>query len=213
MAGKAKEDRVRKADDKVADDRPPVNADRSQASFELNESLSDELAELSNEDYDEDPLAGGDLLDEEELAEYLEEEDEDELDAGRTGDYQEAEQQGRSFDPRDSSLFIESARYGDAELVPGITGSSRGRLEHLDVEEDAEAPEQRADEDVLEDVNRALLEDPTTSGLSLDVEVHEGVVTLRGEVLSTDDGDNASLVASTVPGVEDAIDETTVQGL
>lgn len=192
---------------------PPVNPDRADAGFNLDDDLTDELDELGYGTYDEDPLAGGNPLDEEELEEYLDEEDE--LDDERTGDYQEVEQQGWSFEPRDTSVYVEAARYGDAELVPGITGSTPGRLEHLDTEENVEAPEadRRADEDVLEDVKRVLLEDPLTTSLSLDVEVQDGVVALRGEVLTDDDSDNAVAVAARVPGVVEVVDETTVQGL
>lgn len=197
------------------DPGPPVSPDRADAGFDSDDDLADELDELGYGTYDEDPLAGGDVLDEEELEEYLDEEGEDEVDDERTGDYQEAEQQGWSFEPRDTSEYIEAARYGDAELVPGITGSTPGRLGRLGAEENVEAPEdeRRADEDVLEDVKRVLLEDPLTASLSLDVEVQDGVVALRGEVLTDDDSDNAVAVASRVPGAVEVVDETTVQGL
>lgn len=59
-------------------------------------------------------------------------------------------------------------------------------------------------------VRRALLEDSATTALAIDVEVNDGVVTLRGRVDDLSDTDNALEVAGRVPGVVDVVDELEI---
>ena len=53
--------------------------------------------------------------------------------------------------------------------------------------------------------------DAATSSLRLNVETIDGVVYLRGEVDTLDDGDLAAEVAARVRGVEDVVDETLLR--
>ncbi len=70
---------------------------------------------------------------------------------------------------------------------------------------------QRDDDDILDDVNRELREDSETTTLKLNVSVRRGVVTIRGEVQSIDDAENAESVASRVPGVVQVVDRTEIR--
>ena len=70
---------------------------------------------------------------------------------------------------------------------------------------------QRDDDDILDDVNRELREDSETTTLKLHVSVRRGVVTIRGEVQSIDDAENAESVASRVPGVVEVVDRTEIR--
>lgn len=70
---------------------------------------------------------------------------------------------------------------------------------------------ERDDDEMREDVLRALQEDSETTSLVLDVDVLRGVVYLRGNVQSIDDAENAESVASRVPGVVRVEDRTNVR--
>jgi hypothetical protein len=66
------------------------------------------------------------------------------------------------------------------------------------------------DEAIADAVRDALALDASTADLRLGVEVDDGVVRLRGTVLSLEDAENAEAVAGAVPGVAEVIDETEV---
>jgi osmotically-inducible protein OsmY len=67
------------------------------------------------------------------------------------------------------------------------------------------------DDEITARVKDLLRIDAATSTLDLDVETVDGVVYLRGTVLSLEDTDLAAEVAARVPGVVDVVDEMTVQ--
>jgi hypothetical protein len=64
------------------------------------------------------------------------------------------------------------------------------------------------DEALADAVRDALALDASTADLNLTVEVEDGVVHLRGQVLSIEDAENAEAVAAAVPGVVEVVDET-----
>lgn len=72
---------------------------------------------------------------------------------------------------------------------------------------------QPGDEAIADAVRRELREDAETTGLSLTVEVENGVVRLRGTVADLTDAEDAEEVANRVPGVREVVDETEVPGL
>jgi hypothetical protein len=70
-----------------------------------------------------------------------------------------------------------------------------------------------ADEGLAEAVRQELLQDAATTALQIDVQVTDGIVTLRGIVDDLLDADNAADVASRVPGVLEVHDELEVRSL
>jgi hypothetical protein len=69
---------------------------------------------------------------------------------------------------------------------------------------------QIGDEALADAVRDALALDASTADLKLNVEVVDGVVHLRGTVLSIEDSENAEAVAGAVPGVVEVVDETEI---
>jgi hypothetical protein len=67
------------------------------------------------------------------------------------------------------------------------------------------------DEALADAVRDALALDASTAELSLNVEVRDAVVHLRGTVAGPEDGENAEAVAAAVPGVVDVADETELE--
>lgn len=67
------------------------------------------------------------------------------------------------------------------------------------------------DEALTEIVKRELLEDALTIDLDLEVSTVNGVVTLRGQVPSQQDADNAASVAGRIDWVREVQDEMTVR--
>ena len=68
------------------------------------------------------------------------------------------------------------------------------------------------DEAFADAVRDALALDASTADLTLTVDVVDGVVHLRGTVLSIEDGENAEAIALSVPGVVEVVDETEIAG-
>lgn len=62
------------------------------------------------------------------------------------------------------------------------------------------------DEALADAIRRELREDAATTDLAIEVEVQDGVATLRGAVTDLADGDSATEVASRVPGVVDELE-------
>jgi osmotically-inducible protein OsmY len=60
----------------------------------------------------------------------------------------------------------------------------------------------RSDDQILLNVQQALLEDPATEAYNLDIGVSDGIVTLKGEVHSWQEKQMASEVAMSVKGVK-----------
>jgi hypothetical protein len=104
------------------------------------------------------------------------------------------------FPPTDPVIRV--AEDGDAEILGGFSAtaevprperSSDGRI---------------GDEAIADAVRDALALDASTADLTLNVDVIDGVVHLRGSVLSIDDAEDAEAVAGAVSGVVDVLDET-----
>ncbi len=109
------------------------------------------------------------------------------------------------FPPTDPVISV--GKDGDAEIlggfaptaeVPSPERSSDGRI---------------GDEAIADAVRDALALDASTADLALNVEVGDGVVRLRGNVLTIEDAEDAEAVASAVPGVVEVIDETELAPL
>ena len=64
---------------------------------------------------------------------------------------------------------------------------------------------------VVDQGRRELRRDASTSELDVDVDVREGIATLRGRVMDLADSDNALAVAGRVPGIVDVVDEIEVE--
>ena len=71
----------------------------------------------------------------------------------------------------------------------------------------------RNDDDITQDVVRELREDALTIDLVVHVSTRAGVVTLRGEVPTLDDAENAEAVASRIPGVLEVREDLTITGM
>jgi hypothetical protein len=78
-------------------------------------------------------------------------------------------------------------------------------------EEAYEDPTPRGDEDIREEALLALHQDSLTSQYSLDVNVRQGMVYLRGQVPSYEDAEHASALLGNLAGVVDVVDNTTVE--
>lgn len=106
------------------------------------------------------------------------------------------------FAPTDP--VVRAGSDGEPEIVGGFAPTA-----------EAPAPERSSDgrigdEALADAVRDALALDAATADLTLSVDVADGVVRLRGTVLSLDDAENAEAVAGAVPGVVEVIDETEV---
>lgn len=78
-----------------------------------------------------------------------------------------------------------------------------------DVEEEMyHEPLPHGDEDIRDEALLTLHQDSLTSRYPLDVDVNQGVVTLRGRVPSFDDAEYASTLLGNLPGVVDVVDQT-----
>ncbi|MGH2610627.1 MAG: BON domain-containing protein [Tepidiformaceae bacterium] len=120
-----------------------------------------------------------------------------------------------------TSLDYDAVSEGDEAYVPPtdpvgtntevIGGFQHSSLDSIEVERSSDGT--LGDEAIADAIRRELREDAATTDLALDVEVFEGVVTLRGSVPLLEDAENAEAVAATVPGVIEVADETEVTGL
>jgi hypothetical protein len=106
------------------------------------------------------------------------------------------------FPPTDP--VVRAGADGEPEILGGFAPTA-----------DVPAPERSSDgrlgdEAIADAVRDALALDASTADLALSVEVVDGVVHLRGTVLSIEDSENAEAVAGAVPGVVEVIDETEI---
>lgn len=93
-------------------------------------------------------------------------------------------------------------------VVGGLSGSS---MDSLEVARSA-LDNEYGDEAIADAVRRELLEDAATTDLDrIEVEVFEGVVTLRGTVPLLVDAENAEEVAGRLPGVKEVREELDVE--
>lgn len=93
------------------------------------------------------------------------------------------------------------------EIVGGFAETSMSDRIDLRRSESGGAP----DGELIDAVRRELRRDASTSELDVDVDVREGIATLRGRVMDLADSDNALAVAGRVPGIVDVVDEIEVE--
>lgn len=72
------------------------------------------------------------------------------------------------------------------------------------------AEKQTSDDAIYDYVRRKLASDPVVKGGGLQVDVHQGVVTLRGSVEEQKQKDKAAKLAKKVSGVKSVANEITV---
>lgn len=114
------------------------------------------------------------------------------------------------YPPTDPVVRPIGRNSGDLEIVGGW---SAGSLDSPISAEDRPTHYARGDEEVEEDVKRALGEDSATTDLDIRVLVRGGVVFLFGRVGSIEDADLAEEVAGRVDGVSEVREELEVAGL
>lgn len=96
----------------------------------------------------------------------------------------------------------------DREVIGGLGTTS---MDDLSVERSSDGG--LGDEAIRDATLRELREDAATTDLTIDVEVIEGNVTLRGTVPSIDAAESAEEVAARVPGVVEVDEELDVEEL
>jgi len=101
---------------------------------------------------------------------------------------------------------IDPTRTRENEVLGGYSTSA---MDQIDVEpsSDGTLGESAIEEAVL----RELREDAATNGLEIEVTVRRGIARLRGVVADVVDVENATEVASRVPGVVEVLDELEVR--
>ena len=97
-------------------------------------------------------------------------------------------------------------RTRDNEVLGGFSTSA---MDEVEVERSSDG--RLGDLAIEEAIRRELQEDASTNGLELEVAVRRGIARLRGRVDDVLDVENASEVASRVPGVLDVLDEIEVE--
>lgn len=140
--------------------------------------------------------------------ERFDELDEDDGDSDEVTDAMEASDEGRPWIPPIDPPVIPGGR-GGVRMGAGFATSSTDESDSTDIVDTVQPP--RSDDEITARVKRLLRMDAATSSLRLKVETIDGVVYLRGEVDTIDDGDLAAEVASRVRGVEDVVDETLLR--
>lgn len=85
------------------------------------------------------------------------------------------------------------------------TSGVRAVIDQLDVK-----PVMRTDEQIKEDINQALMQDPATEEFEVDVTINDGVVTLSGEVESWGEKHLVSQVVKSVKGIKELNNNITL---
>lgn len=133
-------------------------------------------------------------------------------------DFQRAIEEAEPYFPPTDPVVRPSTDDQDLRVVGGFQSTS---MDELATEADAEPTDEmdeiaqfeiRDDDDIRADVLRELREDALTTDLTLEVNVINGVVFLKGSVSSVQDAENAEAVAGRVPGVAEVRDMTEVVG-
>jgi osmotically-inducible protein OsmY len=129
-----------------------------------------------------------------------------------TSDPEEATTEAVPYFPSTDPVVGPVANGHGLSIVGGFAATSLDT--DLDVEEVGSQPGRRRPDDVLErDVLYELRRDALTTDLQIKVEVHGGIVTLRGSVPTLDDAENAEAVASEVRGVREVREELIVESI
>jgi osmotically-inducible protein OsmY len=101
---------------------------------------------------------------------------------------------------------IDPTRDAHNEVLGGYATSA---MDEVDVERSSDG---RLGESAIEEaIVRELAEDAATNSLEIEVAVRHGIARLRGRVTDVLDVENATEVASRVPGVVDVLDEIEVE--
>jgi hypothetical protein len=109
------------------------------------------------------------------------------------------------FPPTDP--VVRPAPGGNIEVIGGFQATSMDTNEVAPSAIDG----QPGDEALADAIRRELLEDASTTDLTIDVVVRNRVARLRGRVADIEDAENAEAVASRVPGVLEVIEELEVE--
>ncbi len=125
-----------------------------------------------------------------------------------TGDYLEAVSEAEPYTPPTDPVVKSDRSTDGIEMVNGFAetadeGAAVDRLPGLP----------RGDDELAEAILQALHSDAATTDLTIEVDVQEGVVYLRGVVSSLEDVDAAESVAAQVPGVEEVQEELQIVGM
>jgi osmotically-inducible protein OsmY len=91
------------------------------------------------------------------------------------------------------------SRYAGPEFLNRISAQGKGPKGYL-----------RPDARIYEDVNEALLNDARVDASDIEVEVHEGIVTLRGAVEDRQMKKEAQACIEHIPGIEDVFNLITL---
>jgi len=137
--------------------------------------------------------------------------DEEGDDTDMATDPMEASDGARPYVPPTDPPVVAGGRQGVRMGVGFATTSEDDLDEGVGVGNNSGGTARRPDDELTARVKRLLRTDAATSMLHLEVETVDGVVYLRGEVDTLDDGDLAAEVAARVRDVEDVVDETTMR--
>lgn len=134
-----------------------------------------------------------------------------ELRADETDDAFTASDEGMTYVPPIDPPTVPSASREDAEIASGFGVSALDEP----YDQDHHATFELTDDDVAARVYEAIRADSATSPYAgrIAIDVEEGVVTLRGEVVDLDDSDNLLAVAGYVEGVVEVVDKLRVRAL
>jgi hypothetical protein len=134
-----------------------------------------------------------------------------ELRDDETDDAFTASDEGMTYVPPIDPPTVPSMSREDAEIAAGFGVSALDEP----FDQDGHSSFELHDDEVAARVYEAIRADSATSAYAdrIAVEVVEGVVRLRGEVVDLDDSDNIAAVAGYVEGVVDVIDELRVRAL
>ena len=137
--------------------------------------------------------------------------EEDSDDTDLTADSMEASDGAHPYIPPTDPPVVSGGRQGMRMGVGFATSSDDDLDEGVGVGNNRGESERRPDDEITARVRRLLRTDAATSTMRLEVETIDGVVYLRGETETLDDGDLAAEVAARVRGVEEVIDETLMR--
>ena len=120
-------------------------------------------------------------------------------------DVTEAVEEGEPYFPPTDPVVRDGR--DQTEIVGGFAESAMSDRQQLPRSVSGGTP----DDAIADAVRRELRRDATTAELDLDVEVADGIATLRGRVSDLADSDDALAVAGRVPGVVDVVDEIEIE--
>jgi hypothetical protein len=108
--------------------------------------------------------------------------------------------------PTDPVVGVDA--HGRTEIVGGFSATS---LDSTGVARSSDG--QLGDEAIADAIRRELREDALTTDLEIEVIVRQGTAILRGTVSTLEEAEQAEMIASNVPGVDEVREELDVSGL